>query len=244
MNPGAFVLDRRNGVPVGDYFDEHHQSSRWQHMFPNSTTRASKTQMANQNASNLLPPRVEAAPYSRAFFGKIVSQKNSRLQGSSVGTLTPSYFDVQFSDGVLSTRIVTVHSSALTRAKRHYCQYRRIQNNYFWEKRDDSGHENGRHFCFGAPPPEELGGPVISRIDRRLERMREKYRAERKSWIGRRRLGSSIIILKAKKRILYGKTVMRKCPTCQEWFCAAHLTGHQLCSDKGCNTPESMAGGA
>jgi hypothetical protein len=252
MNPGAFVLARKNGVPVGDYFDEHHLCARWQHMFPNTTTKTktkTKTHTNDQNTPGATAPRIEAAPYSRAFYGKIIapSKKNFRLAGA-----TESYFDVQFSDGVLSRHVVTVHCSALTHAERHYCQYRRIQNNYFWERRDDSGFENGRHFCFGAPPPENLGGPVISRINRRLERMRSKYRrgdggsagTGGTSWLQRRRLGSQINFLKAKRASMYGKSVMRKCPTCQEWFCAAHLTGHQLCSDKGCNTPESMTGGA
>ena len=178
-------------------------------------------------------PRVEAAPYSRAFSGRILS----RLPMN--GADQEPYFDVIFTDGVLSTHVITVHQSALVHATRHYCQYRRIQNNYFWEKRGDSGLENARHFCFGAPPPEDMGGPVKSRLDQRIERVREKCRTS-STWLHRRRLGAEINILKAKKNSLYSRLAMRKCPTCKEWFCAAHLTAHQLCSDKGCNMPESM----
>ena len=148
------MLSQKNGTPVGDYFDEYCASAQWKRILPDRMNSTNKRRLPT-------PPRVEAAPYSRAFCGRILqcyeSSSNNEGQRSA-------YFDVEFSDGVLSTHIVTVHRSALTHAKRHYCQYRRIQNNYFWEKRDDNGFENARHFCW-CSAAREPGGPVASPID-------------------------------------------------------------------------------
>ena len=217
MNPGKFVLQRRDGVPVGDYFDKQNESAKWEKIFPNLTTKPKL--LDRKRNRTLYAPRVEAAPYSRAFCGRILSKV------PMIGADNGNYFDIIFADGVLSSHVITVHQSVLTHAKRHYCQYRRIQNNYFWEKRGDSGLENARHYCFGAPPPEEMGGPVKSRLHQRIEQTRERY-TRAPNWLRKRRLGVELNLLKAKKSSLYGRLAMRKCPTCLEWFCAAHLTAH------------------
>ncbi len=166
-------------------------------------------------------PEVEAAPFRRFFLGKWTGISRRGNGGAA------EYYEVEFRDGVLDGLVFYVHRSRLIKSRRKFCHYRRIQSNYYWDRpgMDDSASSN-RHYCFGAPPPRELGGPKKSRLETKLEKFKQERRWVRRS------------ILRTTSSAVYSPACMSRCPDCREWFCRSHLQSHRLDSDKGCNVPE------
>ena len=204
-------------------------------------------QNVGQNQIRQPPPIVHSSPYCRYFYGEILKVKQvpptltpgtpaptistpitPRPGTPTLGTPKPGasecYCLVRFNDGILSGNIAFwVHANSVQKFKQHHCHFRSIQyRRFFNSKKCDQEH---RHWCYGSPPPYELGGPRKSTYIEKLESGGTKS-GLRKSW------------LSMKGKVWYGGCT--QCGHCKEYFCRGHIQSHRMESDKGCNHPNTM----
>ena len=175
---------------------------------------------------------LSSSPFARYFYGKILKRER---QSTSQERGREPYCLVEFNDGIMWKRTMWVScfllqqapSQTTTKKKKkktkHYCYYRRIQHRYFFSDEPNKTADH-RHWCYGSPPPIELGGPPSSTLKA------VKKTTAKRSWLRRN------ILLKGKEVWYSG---CAQCHDCKEYFCIAHIQSHRIDSDKGCRGPHS-----
>jgi len=171
---------------------------------------------------------VASKPYARYYYGKII-KVSKKSEEEIAGKRYRYHFGdykfrpyclVKFNDGVMTERAVWISEARIEKFEKHYCYHRRIQHHRFWTE----GLEEHRHWCYGSPPTNELGGGPKngSTLDWKIKK--QKKRNSLLGWMKRKSLRG--------KALWYSGCT--QCEDCKEYFCRGHIQSHRIDSDKGC----------